>query len=965
VSGATAPASEAATIAARLASNLGCRTVALVGSARPSLLAPLAASGLAGFDSEDHLGYARSVLPGETWRPLEEASEGIAALDTPFVVLSTRALDELGDDRIAAILAATPAALVVDADAIDAGPDALRRRLAAIEGRGLTCLRAELIAPIDGSSFRRSSPAFVLGDGHDPRPEALVATGLNGLRLDPAVDTFSPGARPARVCIVSYEVVGPSRNGGIGTANTSLAVALGRAGHDVTLLFTGVPGDARAREHWERHFAREGVTYAELEDERVRVVGSPMINVRRSWATFEWVRGRHEQQPFDVIHGPECQGHLAHVALAKRHGVAFQDAQIVTGVHSSTRWCYESNRDPLERQEAFADEHLERTAAEASDVVVSPSGYMVAYLRSRGWQLPERTFVQQYVPSQAIRDLRETLSEATPDAADGVSEIVFFGRLEVRKGIEVFCDALDVLADDPAARRLSITFMGRDVLVRGEPSVEYIARRSARWPWAVKTMTDTSQPDAVAYLRGGGRLAVMPSLVDNSPNTVYEAIALGIPMIVSRAGGTGELIAVDDLTRCSFAGQPEDDVLEPTGPGVATRRFDHQQLVATLRGALSGAFPPVRPAVDPEANEASHLAWHAALAAGRPTRQPVAVTDVSIVVDATSGLPDAAVEALERISGEIVVAVRSEDDVPAVPDGWRVVATGQATRGHALAGAAFAATSEFLLVLPGGIVPEDGIVRTLARAAASSPADVFVYPVLDAVGQADGSPRTNVPVGGPAMLGLSYPYFGDGGFAIRTEALRAVGGFNESSVVARPMDDLLNRVALTGHRIDVVPEVLARRTTADPVAPLLTGEVWLDGVPWDAVPEERIELVRPFREAPGSDDLAALYRRSQQLVSELREQLVANQSHYAEQLAASQGPYAELAGHANWLQGLYDTEQLSGSRLRRRMTDAERHRAWSDAHHRQLRTQLEVVYRSRSWRLTAPLRALAARRRAR
>ena len=42
-------------------------------------------------------------------------------------------------------------------------------------------------------------------------------------------------------------------------------------------------------------------------------------------------------------------------------------------------------------------------------------------------------------------------------------ELVFFGRLEVRKGLSLFADALDVLAQStsPNVKNLKVSFLGR------------------------------------------------------------------------------------------------------------------------------------------------------------------------------------------------------------------------------------------------------------------------------------------------------------------------------------------------------------------------------------------------------------------------------------------------------------------------------------------------------------------------
>ena len=62
----------------------------------------------------------------------------------------------------------------------------------------------------------------------------------------PAAKTLFPGlpaspspapAQRVRICIASFDFVGPIRNGGVGTAFTSLGEALADAGHEVTFLY--------------------------------------------------------------------------------------------------------------------------------------------------------------------------------------------------------------------------------------------------------------------------------------------------------------------------------------------------------------------------------------------------------------------------------------------------------------------------------------------------------------------------------------------------------------------------------------------------------------------------------------------------------------------------------------------------------------------------------------------------------
>jgi hypothetical protein len=87
-----------------------------------------------------------------------------------------------------------------------------------------------------------------------------------------------------------------------------------------------------------------------------------------------------------------------------------------------------------------------------------------------------------------------------------VREIVFFGRLEARKGLKVFCDAIDELCSGPSTPKFEVTFLGKETAMYGRSSIGYISDRSKKWsiPWRI--VANKYQAGAIEYLRGDGRL---------------------------------------------------------------------------------------------------------------------------------------------------------------------------------------------------------------------------------------------------------------------------------------------------------------------------------------------------------------------------------------------------------------------------------------------------------------------------
>jgi len=134
-----------------------------------------------------------------------------------------------------------------------------------------------------------------------------------------------------------------------------------------------------------------------------------------------------------------------------------------------------------------------------------------------------------------------------------IQEFVFFGRLETRKGVILFCDAVDALLRKLDVKPFKVTFLGSDRnKIDREPSKRFVERRSRPWReeknraivTEVNVFTEKNSAEALSYLleKGKKRLAVLPSLVENSPLSVFELFGVNAPFIASDAGGMPELV---------------------------------------------------------------------------------------------------------------------------------------------------------------------------------------------------------------------------------------------------------------------------------------------------------------------------------------------------------------------------------------------------------------------------------------
>ncbi|MGA9315443.1 MAG: glycosyltransferase, partial [Solirubrobacteraceae bacterium] len=542
----------------------------------------------------------------------------------------------------------------------------------------------------------------------------------------------------------------------------------------------------------------------------------------------------------------------------------------------------------------------ERESVALADAVVSPSQYLLGWLRSNGWRLPRATYVQQYVLSPELWAAWEDHTETS--VPQRVRGLTFFGRLEERKGLGLFCDALDLLVGmNPPL--FTVSFLGKSARIAGRDAMGYIEERASEWPFAWRIIPDRDQQGALAFLRQGGRLAVIPSLVDNLPNAVLECLAARIPFVASRSGGIPEAIAAEDVDRVTFATDP-------------------LALAERLRTALRDGVALAQPAVDPEENRHQWVEWHSrpepkASSEAQEIEVRAAEPLVSVCLTQPGG-PEllrqslAALQAQSWHNLEIIVAVPGGDsdsetdlerpDATSGKKGLRVITRRTSYSKDIRDVAAAHARGDYLLFMDGQTVAKPEQVSTLVKVAERSDADVLTS-FLDLY-TGDGPPDQQISLGcrlflGAAVIsGVFHNYYGQGGIFLRKEALLKVGGFATDDW--RPCGDweFLAKAALSGLRLEVVPTALAWYRVDNPAV--------LNGNGSNGNSNE-IRRLRPYLQAipPAFRDLVKVsLTLSQQ----------SDRGSVAPSVAPSSGPDAALLSEADLLGIVRQRLMMGGNR---------------------------------------------------
>lgn len=387
-----------------------------------------------------------------------------------------------------------------------------------------------------------------------------------------------------KICMVTGEFIGPRHSGGMGTATTGLAEHLGGIGHDVTVYFTrGFLLSARQVRKWRAHYAKKGVNFVPLSAEQAGAVRGPLAEL--TFPAPSAVLNYLLQSDFDLVHfnDLEAEGFLA--VAARRTQIAFGTTVFVTGLHSPRAWIEAINKNVLPHPVGLAMEAAERFAIAHSDVLWGPSRYLLDWIAANGFTLPAKRNVQQYVLPLAQKAGNRAAK------AQKVVKVVFFGRLEERKGLFEFLDALDLLNARLTREKTEVAFLGPNTMIAGASSDAIVRERAEKWTFAWKLMGALPHAEALQFLRLPGHLAIMASPADNSPCTVYEAMSAGIPFLAAASGGIPELISPKQWKSVLFA------------PNAAA-------LAASLGKALDAPPPVPLPAVAPETAASQWSALH-------------------------------------------------------------------------------------------------------------------------------------------------------------------------------------------------------------------------------------------------------------------------------------------------------------------------------------------------------------------
>jgi glycosyltransferase involved in cell wall biosynthesis len=330
-----------------------------------------------------------------------------------------------------------------------------------------------------------------------------------------------------RIALVSREFPPTRQAGGIATYTAKTASALALAGHEVHVVSEAHPG-APADQVLEG-----GVRVHRLPERRARP--RELKALVRAWDVDRALR---RLGPLDLVQCCEWEGEAAVYALRP-------SAPLITRLATPRHVVERLNDTPTgERRRSAVTRRLERLQTRRSARVICPSRSL-AEVVARDWGLDVDAIT--IVPT-GIRPPRVAPGAALPvEGLEGAPYVLYFGRLEVRKGVQDLLDALPaVLARHRSAR---VVLAGDDLGVGDGRSFAEYGRALAGADADRLVFLDRLPQAALFPLIAGAAVVTLPSRWESLANACLEAMALGRPVVSTTGSGFAEVIrdGVDGL----------------------------------------------------------------------------------------------------------------------------------------------------------------------------------------------------------------------------------------------------------------------------------------------------------------------------------------------------------------------------------------------------------------------------------
>ncbi len=371
--------------------------------------------------------------------------------------------------------------------------------------------------------------------------------------------TINPSPKPQQVALlVTPEYEGITRNGGIGTYYRTLSEKLTAAGFYTILLLAqthqkfGGKSTGTAIEHtFSLGECSEFLDLSSQQESLLLQLQQTSQIEYQNYCTLFFVQAFTQlfSNAYIYIEFPEMLGLGYRTIQAKQAGILSKNCITAVTLHSSQEWMNEAHNQYVSTVPHWfwQTRHYEQYCFENADLAFFLSYFLKKKVEQYGWKTTHSLhlpFCFSVLESMSkIPTPQKELQQIVPP--DRIP-LVFFGRLEERKGFLTFIKALQLIAPN-IAKKVQVIFLGKNVTLQGQglkyiDSHRYIENTIGK-NWKYSAIDNLFSRDAINFIRDlNSPIVCLTSHQENFPNTALEMGQLPIRLVVADTGGFQETL---------------------------------------------------------------------------------------------------------------------------------------------------------------------------------------------------------------------------------------------------------------------------------------------------------------------------------------------------------------------------------------------------------------------------------------
>jgi glycosyltransferase involved in cell wall biosynthesis len=324
----------------------------------------------------------------------------------------------------------------------------------------------------------------------------------------------------------------PFYGGGISTYCEQTVRMLSAAGHEVT-VFVPFYDDGTTQVVWQGKIRI--VKFCPSSSPTVKFLGHEAnLSFAFSEAVIELIL--QEGKP-DILESQEYLG-IAYYLLQKKH-LGYKeliDMKVILTLHAPTFLYLDYNQVPIFKHPNFWTGEMERFCIRAADFCISPSAYLPKAIESR---LDLSGIDIHVLPNPFESDyLKQEVPPYTPN------EVIFYGKVIPQKGCIELLKYFGELWEEGFTTPLRMIGGGTHLFhPLNSDLITHLRQKYKKYhDKGLFIIEGQIKPEQLFRELSNAHVILIPSIVDNLPYTVMEAMGAGKIVLASKQGGQSEII---------------------------------------------------------------------------------------------------------------------------------------------------------------------------------------------------------------------------------------------------------------------------------------------------------------------------------------------------------------------------------------------------------------------------------------